>query len=116
MFRLGEGICLMVGTRFTRVTDFDLDELLTSEAVAEIVGARNSLITRLIQEGLLESVSSETDEPLLPRRSVLRLRQMQRLRRDLRVNFAGAAIIIDLVARIERLNRELEGIRKTFTS
>jgi hypothetical protein len=32
---------------------------------------------------------------------------MQRLRRDLRVNFAGASIILDLVGRIEELNREL---------
>jgi chaperone modulatory protein CbpM len=106
----------MVGTRFMRLTDFDLDEPLTSEAVAELVGARNSLVARLVREGLLESVSSETGEPLLPTRSVLRLRQMQRLRRDLRVNFTGAAIIIDLVARIERLNRELECMRRTSTS
>jgi len=32
---------------------------------------------------------------------------MQRLRRDLGVNFAGAAVILDLVGRIEQLNREL---------
>ena len=90
-----------------RPTDFDLDEPLSCDVVAEAVGARSSLILRLAQQGLIETVESETDELLLPRRVVVRLRRMQRLRRDLRVNFTGAAIILDLVGRIEALNREL---------
>jgi len=89
------------------VSDFDLDEPLTCEVVAETVGARRSLVVRLAQQGLIETVQSETDEPLIPRRVVVRLRRMQRLRRDLGVNFAGAAVILDLVGRIEQLNREL---------
>jgi hypothetical protein len=35
------------------------------------------------------------------------LRRMLRLRRDLGVNLGGAAIIVDLVAQLERLEREL---------
>jgi hypothetical protein len=62
---------------------------------------------RLAERGLIETVTSETDEPLVPRRVVIQLRRMQRLRRDLGVNFAGAAVILDLVGRIEQLNREL---------
>ena|ERR1044072_7200813 len=87
--------------------DFDLDEPLTLDVVAATVGARRSLVVRLAQEGLIETVSTGTDEPLLPRRAVVRIRRMQRLRRDLGVNFTGAAIILDLVGRIEQLNREL---------
>ena len=102
----------MAGTRFTRITDFDLDEPLTSETIAEIVGARQSLVLRLARNGLLESVNSETGEPLLPRRTIMTLRRMQRLRRDLGVNFAGASIILDLVGRIERLNREIDEMRR----
>ena len=89
------------------VVDFDLDEPLTFDVVAATVGARRSLVVRLVKEGLIETVESGADEPLLPRRAVFRLRRMQRLRRDLGVNFAGAAIILDLVGRIEELNREL---------
>jgi len=88
-------------------SDFDLDEPLTFDVVAETVGARRTLIVRLAQQGLIETVDSETDEPMLPRRAVVQLRHMQRLRRDLGVNFTGAAIILDLVGRIEQLNREL---------
>ena len=89
--------------------DLDLDEPLTFDAVAETVGASRSLVVRLARHGLIETVagSAEADEPLLPRRVVVKLRRMQRLRRDLGVNFAGAAVILELVGRIEQLNREL---------
>jgi MerR HTH family regulatory protein len=88
-------------------SDFDLDEPLTFEVVAECIGARRTLVARLAQQGLIETLDSGTGEPLLPRRVVVQLRRMQRLRRDLGVNFAGAAVILDLVGRIEQLNREL---------
>lgn len=88
-------------------SDFDLDEPLTFDVVAETVGARRSLIVRLVQKGLIETLDSGTEEPMVPRRAVVQLRRMQRLRRDLGVNFAGAAVILDLVGRIEQLNREL---------
>jgi hypothetical protein len=94
------------------LTDFDLDEPVSCDVVAESVGARRSLILRLAQQGLIETLESGTDEPLLPRRAVIQLRRMQRLRRDLRVNFTGAAIILDLVGRIEELNRELAEMHK----
>ncbi len=89
--------------------DLDLDEPLTFDAVAETVGARRSLVVRLAQQGLIETVAGggDANEPLVPRRVVVRLRRMQRLRRDLGVNFTGAAVILDLVSRIEQLNREL---------
>ena len=88
-------------------SDFELDEPLTFDVVAETVGARRSLIARLVQQGLIETLDSGTEEPMVPRRAVVQLRRMQRLRRDLGVNFAGASIILDLVGRIEQLNREL---------
>ncbi len=92
--------------------DFDLDEPLTCDVVAESVGARRSLVLRLAQHGLIDTVAGNSDEPLVPRRVVVQLRRMQRLRRDLGVNFAGAAVILDLVGRIEQLNRELTEIQR----
>ena len=92
----------------------DLDEPLTCDVVAKTVGARRSLVVRLAQQGLIESVEGGADEPLVPRRVVMQLRRMQRLRRDLGVNLAGAAIILDLVGRIEELNRELAEMQRRF--
>ena len=95
-----------------RLTDFDMDDALTFDVVAESIGARRSLVVRLAQEGLIETVESETGEPLLPRRTIVQLRRMQRLHRDLGVNFTGAAVIIELVGRIEQLNRELTEMQR----
>ena len=92
--------------------DFDMDEPLTCDVVAERIGARRSLVVRLARAGLIETIESESSEPLLPSHVVVQLRRMQRLRRDLGVNFSGAAVILDLVKRIELLNRELIEIRR----
>ena len=97
-------------------SDLVLDEPLTFDAVAQTVGTRRSLVVRLAQQGLIETVAgeSEANEPRVPRRVVIQLRRMQRLRRDLGVNFAGAAVILDLVGRIEQLNRELAEMHSRF--
>lgn len=99
-----------------RANDLDADEPMTFEAVAATCGTRRSLVVRLAQHGLIETVAGGEDatEALVPRRVVVQLRRMQRLRRDLGVNFAGAAIILDLVSRIEQLNRELSSMKGRF--
>ena len=94
--------------------DLDLDEPLTLEVVAETVGAKRSLVMRLVEKGLIDTVESDAEEPRVPRRMVIQLRRMQRLRRDLGVNYAGAAVICDLVERIEQLNRELAEMNRRF--
>jgi hypothetical protein len=94
--------------------DFDMDEPLTCDVVAQTIGARRSLVLLLARQGLIETLESGTDEPLVPRRAVVQLRRMQRLRRDLGVNFSGAAIIIDLVRQIEELNSELMEMQRRF--
>ena len=92
---------------YTQRTDFDVDTLLTVQAVADAAGTRSVLVARLVRSGLLESVRDDAGEPLVPCHALVRLRRMLRLRRDLGVNFAGACVILDLVDRVEELDREL---------
>lgn len=88
--------------------DFDMDEAITCEACADSLGARRSLVVRLARLGLIETLENQTGETtLVPRRAIMQVRRMQRLRRDLGVNFAGASIILELVERIEQLRREV---------
>ena len=51
----------------------------------------------------------------LPRRAVLQLRQLQRLRRDLGVNSAGASVILDLVKQMEKMKREIARMQAGFS-
>ncbi len=102
----------MTKASFIRLIDCELDEPLTLEMAAEAVGARPTQLARLIRLGILDAISGEADQILLSTSSVMRLRRLHRLRRDLGVNFAGGAIILDLVERIERLNRELAEMQR----
>jgi chaperone modulatory protein CbpM len=97
--------------QFIRIVDCDLEEPVTVSVVADAVGASPALVARLVRLGVLETISDDLDEPLLKTRSVIRLRRMARLRRDLGVNFAGAAVIVDLVDRLEELKREVGAMR-----
>jgi hypothetical protein len=94
--------------------DLEFDEPMTLDVVAEILGARRSLVAKLAEHGLIETEASETGETLLRGNVIVRLRRMQRLRRDLGVNFTGAAIILDLVDRIQQINRELVEMHRRF--
>ena len=91
--------------------DFGLDEAVTLEVAAEIVGAPPSLVARLARAGLIDARGADGCVLLVPLRSVVRLRRIGRLRRDLGVNFAGAAVILDLVMKLETMRRELEQLR-----
>jgi len=98
-----------------RADDVDMDEPLTCDIVAEITNTRRSVVVKLARLGLLEVVtesSGQSIEPILPRRTIMRIRRMKRLRHDLGVNFAGAAVILDLMERIRTLNRELTNVRR----
>jgi chaperone modulatory protein CbpM len=104
----------MAGTSFVRLVDCELEEPLTIEMVAEAVGARPAQLARLIRLGVLDPIDTGggAEQVLLSTRSVMRLRRMHRLRRDLGVNFVGAGIILDLVERIDHLSRELAELRR----
>ncbi len=92
-----------------------LDEPLTPEKIAKTVGVRVKLVILLFEHGLLETVDDQSEETiLLPHRTVVRLRKMQRLRRDLKVNFTGAGVILDMVEQMESMRHELAEMRARF--
>lgn len=99
----------------SEVIETEYDEPLTPETIAETAGVRVKLVVLLVKNGLLETIDDRAEEPLLlPRGAVLRLRKMQRLRRDLRVNFAGAGVILDMVERMDAMRREMAQVRARF--
>lgn len=59
---------------------------------------------RLLDIGLLEPIR-ESPLPLFDRSSVIRARKALRLKRDLRLNFDAVALVMELLDRIEELER-----------
>jgi len=78
---------------------------LTLRDLAVATGIRATRLTRLVSLGLVEPEPGTGD--LFSSATAARLRRMLRLRADLGVNLVGAAIIVDLMERLERLDAEL---------
>src|SRR5207247_11732 len=78
---------------------------LSPEQFAASAGVTVAQLARLVALGVVE----EPDD--LTAAGAVRLRRMRRLCRDLGVNLTGAAIIVDLVERLDRLDFELTRLR-----
>ena len=75
----------------------------TYEELAVAAGIRPTVLARLVRLGVVEPVRSESPE--FTADTLARVRRMLRLHAQLGVNFTGAAIIVDLLERLERLER-----------
>jgi DNA-binding transcriptional MerR regulator len=93
------------------------DELpdVTLEDLAHVCGVRREVLERFVDVGLLEPTRLE-GAPVFTYEAVLRVRSIQRLRRELGVNLNGAAVILDLADRLRRLQRELDYLRAALGS
>ena len=68
------------------------------------------LIERLVDEGIIEPSRREGDILYFPHSCTRRTRIVLRLRSDLGVNMAGAALALELLDRIERLQSRLSAV------
>jgi chaperone modulatory protein CbpM len=76
---------------------------LTYDELALAAGVRPAVLARLIRLGVIEPERPDADA--FPVSTLARLRRMLRLQAQLGVNFTGAAIILDLLDRLQRLER-----------
>jgi chaperone modulatory protein CbpM len=65
------------------------------------------LVQRLVDEGIIEPSRQEGDILYFPHRCARRTQVVLRLRSDLGVNMAGAALALELLDRIESLQSRL---------
>jgi len=81
------------------------------EVAAQLCGVHPSVLQRFVDLGLIEPIRYGPDQYRITHSSILRVKRIERLRRDLGVNLLGAGIILDLVDKIEELRREVEQLR-----
>jgi hypothetical protein len=77
------------------------------DALARQAGVHPALVRRLFGLGLIEADGGTAAAPQFDPRSAPALRRTVRLRRDLGLNYAGAVLASELLARIEELERQL---------
>ena len=77
------------------------------EVLAREAGMHPEVVRRLIRMGLLEPVGPAGGVPRFPRDAAASLARAARLRRDLGLNYAGAVLASELLARIDELEARL---------
>jgi DNA-binding transcriptional MerR regulator len=91
------------------VTPLRAELWLSREELAAGAGISPAKLARLVRLGLVEPVAPEPRE--FTAATLARLRRILRLHDDLEVDLVGAAIIEDLLERLERMETELTRLR-----
>jgi hypothetical protein len=88
-----------------------LSDQITLDELAARAGMHPELVARLVEAGLMETVSAPGDLFIFDSSKVRRLRCIMRLRNDLGINLQGVAVVFDLVERLQDLERENASLR-----
>lgn len=86
---------------------FDESVEITLSELCEVCSVEHTLIEQLVQEGVLDPVGHKSHEPLFRYTSVRITQTAIRLQDDLGVNMPGVALALELLDRIEELQRKV---------
>ena len=86
-----------------------LDEQVTISLteICQACSCRSEWVADLVSEGILEPLGAENDEWLFSGTSLSTAQAAQRLQRDLGVNIAGVALVLELLDDIKSLRAQL---------
>ena len=83
----------------------DDDLLLSLRELCRLCGVNADMIIDMMEEGVVEPQGTSPREWRFCGTSVRRVQIALRLQRDLRINLAGAALVLDLLEELEELRR-----------
>ena len=83
------------------------DSEVTLAQLCEVCAVHAEVVEAMVEEGIVAPIGGGVIKWRFTRNSVVRVRTVLRMQRDLRVNLAGAALALDLLERIEALNERL---------
>jgi hypothetical protein len=81
--------------------------LVGIDALAREAGLHPKLVRRLVALGVVDPVGGTGAAPMFAPDAPARLARAERLRRDLGLNYAGAVLALELLARIDELEARL---------
>ncbi len=79
---------------------------ITLAELSRLCECQVQVLRRFIDAGLVEPVN-EGAAPVFSKASVIKVRKALRLKRDLNLNFDAVALVMELLDRIEELERKL---------
>lgn len=81
---------------------------LTLEEVSQSFGVSRETIVTIIDEGIIKPSGERESEWVFDNQAICIIRKFLRLQNDLGVNFAGAALAIELMDEIEQLKLKIQ--------
>lgn len=84
---------------------FDEQRFLTLEELSRLCNVQTTLIVELVEEGVLEPADTRAAQWSFSGTCIRRVKVAGRLRRDLDVNLAGVALVLELLEELEQLRR-----------
>ena len=94
------------GDVLDNVTTYGLRE------VCRACGVHAEDIVEIVDEGVIEVIGTDVHQWRISGASVVRIRAVLRLQRDLRVNLAGAALALTLLDEVDELRAKLASIER----
>ena len=84
------------------------DSEVTLAQLCEACTVHAEAVEAMIEEGIIAPIGGGSGKLRFTRTSVVRVRTVLRMQRDLKVNLAGAALALELLDRIDALNARLK--------
>ncbi len=85
------------------VVSLEGEQLYTFEYAASITETSVTVVMSYVELGVIEPIGN-----MLHSREIARIAQLQRLRQDLGLNLAGAAMVLDMAQEIAQLRAQLK--------
>lgn len=86
---------------------------MTLSDLCRVCTVSSERVVQLVEEGLIEPVGNEPAEWRFSGHSVRRVVVAERLSRDLRLNPAGAALVLDLLDEVQQLRQRLSRLEES---
>ncbi len=90
----------------------DLDEIIDLDTLAQLSNAEPAFIIELVNQSVIVPVKIENEIHFFECTCISITKRAARLHHDLEINPPGIALALELIDRIDRLERELELLQR----
>ena len=80
--------------------------------LVELTSIQPAEVAELVELGWINPTTTRAEEYLFRLRDVYRIHKLMRLVNDLDISFYGGSIIVDLLEKVEEMEKEIEELRR----
>lgn len=105
----------MVKKEIMIIADYSKEEPITLEELCEACQISKDFLYHLIEYQIIRPHGQSQDEWIFDVAQLRRVQTALRLQRDLEVNLAGIAVVLDLLEEVNEMREQMKVIERHFT-